>query len=51
MQLYVTSKRGQKSEPLFLQGRNLSAITGRGGGRQGRGRAGRGGRGWGDPKA
>ena len=37
MQLYVTSKRGQKSEAIVHQGRQLSAVTGRGGGR---GRAG-----------
>jgi hypothetical protein len=51
MQLYMTSKRGQKSEAAVLQGRHLSAIDGRGGGRHGRGGAGRGGRGRGDPKA
>ena len=50
MQLYVTSKRGQKSETAAHQGRQLSAVTGRGGGR-GRGWAGRSGRGWGDPDA
>ena len=49
MQLYVTSKRGQKSENAVSPGQQLSAITGHGGGR-GRGGAGRGGvRGWGDP--
>ena len=50
MQLYMTSKRGQKSENGVSPGRQLSAITGHGGGR-GRGGAGRGGRGWGDPDA
>ncbi len=50
MQLYVTSKHGQKSETTVLQGQHLSAITGRGGG-QGRGRDGRGGCGRGDPEA
>ena len=49
MQLYVTSKRGQKSENAVSPGQQLSAITGHGGGR-GRSGAGRGGvRGWGDP--
>ena len=41
MQLYVTSKHGQKSEVAVHQGRQLSAITGRSRGR-GRGGAGRG---------
>ena len=51
MQLYMTSKRGQKSEAAVLQGRHLSAIVGHGGGRHGRGVAGSGGRGRGDPMA
>jgi hypothetical protein len=56
MQLYVTSKRGQKSEAIVHQGRQLSAVTGRGGGcgggrGGGRGGAGCGGRGRGDPNA
>jgi hypothetical protein len=50
MQLYVTSKRGQKSEAAAPQGRQLSAVTGRGGGR-GRGGADHGGRGRGNPNA
>ncbi len=50
MHMYLTSKCSQKSEAAVLQGRQLSAITGRGGGRGGGG-AGRGGRGRGDPKA
>jgi hypothetical protein len=51
MQLYMTSKRSQKSEAT-PPGRQLSAVTGgRGGGGRGRGRAGRGGRGRGDPDA
>ncbi len=50
MQLYVTSKRSQKSEAT-PPGRQLSAITGRGGGGRGRDGAGRGGRGRGDPDA
>ena len=50
MQLYVTSKRGQKSEAAVHQGRQLSAVTGRGRGR-GRGGASHGGRGRGDPDA
>ncbi len=50
MQLYVTSKHGQNSEAVVHHVRQLSAITGHGGGR-GRGGAGRGGRGWGDPNA
>jgi hypothetical protein len=51
MQLYVTSKHGQKSVDTFQQGRNLSAISGQGGARQGRGRTGHDGRGRGDPRA
>jgi hypothetical protein len=52
MNMYVTSKRSQKSDPGFSQGRQLSAVTGggRSGGRGGGG-AGRGGRGRGDPDA
>jgi hypothetical protein len=50
MHMYLTSKRSQKSEAAVLQWRQLSAVTGRGGG-WGRGGAGRGGCGWGDPKA
>jgi len=50
MQLYVTSKCCQKSENAVSPGRQLSAITGRGGG-QGRGGASHGGRGQGDPDA
>jgi hypothetical protein len=50
MQLYMTSKRGQKSEAVVHHGRQLSATTGHGGG-QGCGGAGRGGRGRGDPDA
>jgi hypothetical protein len=51
MQLYVTSKRGQKSSDTAPQGRNLSAMSGRGGTYQGRGGADRGGHGRGDPGA
>jgi hypothetical protein len=51
MQLYVTSKREQKSAGTSQQGRNLSAISGRGGACQGRGGTGRGGPGRGDPGA
>jgi hypothetical protein len=47
MQLYVNSKRSQKSDPGVSQGRQLSAVTGGRGG----GGAGRGGRGRGDPDA
>jgi hypothetical protein len=51
MQLYMTSKRSQKSEAP-PPGRQLSAVTGgRGGGGRGRGGAGRGSRGRGDPDA
>jgi hypothetical protein len=51
MQLYMTSKRSQKSEAT-PPGRQLSAVTGgRGGGGRGRGGANRGGRGRGDPDA
>ncbi len=51
MQLYVTSKHGQKSSKTAHQGRNLSAMSGRGGTYQGGRGAGRGGRGRGDPGA
>jgi len=51
MQLYVTSKRGQKSFEPATQGRKLSAVSGRGVTFQGRGGPGRGGRGRGDPGA
>ncbi len=50
MQLYMTSKRSQKSEAT-PPGWQLSAVTGRGGGGRGRAGAGRGGRSWGDPNA
>ena len=50
MQLYVTSKQSQKSDTV-PPGRQLSAITGCGGGGRGRGGAGRGGCGRGDPDA
>jgi len=51
MNMYMTSKRSQKSDPGVSQGCHLSAVTGgRGGGRGGNG-AGRGGRGRGDPDA
>jgi hypothetical protein len=50
MQLYMTSKRSQKSE-ANPPGRQLSAVTGRGGGGRGRDGAGHGGRGRGDPNA
>ncbi len=50
MQLYVTSKRSQKSEAT-PPGRQLSAVTGRGGGCRGRGGASRGGCGRDDPDA
>ena len=50
MQLYVTSKRTQKSEAT-PPGRQLSAVMGCGGGGRGRGGAGRGDRGRGDPNA
>jgi hypothetical protein len=51
MQLYVTSKRSQKSDSGVSQGRQLSTVTGgRGGGRGGSG-AGRSSRGRGDPDA
>ncbi len=50
MQLYVTSKWSQKSEAT-PPGRQLSAVTGRGGGCRGRGGAGRSGHSRGDPDA
>jgi hypothetical protein len=50
MQLYVISKQSQKSEATS-PGRQLSAVTGHGGGGRGRGEAGRGVRGRGDPDA
>jgi hypothetical protein len=50
MQLYMTSKRSQKSEAA-PPGRQLSAVTGGRGGGRGGGGAGRGGRGRGDPDA
>jgi hypothetical protein len=46
MQLYMTSKQSQKSSDTGPQGRQLFAITGRGGGGRGHG-----GRGQGDPDA
>jgi hypothetical protein len=51
MQLYVTSKRSQKSSDTGPPGRQLSAITGPGGGGRGGGGRGRGGRGWGEEGA
>ncbi len=45
MRLYVNYKRSQKAEAPTHQARNVSALQGRGGGRQGRGGRGRGGRG------
>jgi len=51
MQMYVTSKRCQKSDSVASQGRQLSAVTGGRGGGRGGGGAGRGGRGRGDPDA
>jgi hypothetical protein len=51
MQMYVTSKRSQKSDSVASQGRQLSAVTGGRGGGRGGGGAGRGGRGRGDPDA
>ena len=51
MQLYMTSKRSQKSDSGVSQGRQLSAVTGGRGGGRGGGGAGRGGRGRGDPDA
>jgi hypothetical protein len=51
MNMYVTSKRSQKSDPGVSQGRQLSAVTGGRGGGRGGGGAGRGGRGRGDPDA
>jgi hypothetical protein len=40
--LYVNYKRSQKAEALIHQACNVSALQGRGGGRQGRGGRGRG---------
>jgi hypothetical protein len=51
MQLYVTSKRSQKSDSGVSQGCQLSAVTGGRGGGRGGGGAGHGGRGRGDPNA
>ncbi len=45
MRLYVNYKRSQKAETPTHQARNVSALQGRGGGRQGHGGCGRGGRG------
>ncbi len=45
MRLYVNYKRSQKAETPTHQARNVSALQGRGGGRQGCGGRGRGGRG------
>ncbi len=45
MQLYVNYKRSQKAEAPTHQARNVSALQGHGGGRQGHGGCGRGGRG------
>ncbi len=45
MQLYVNYKRMQKAEAPTHQARNVSALQGCGGGRQGRGERGRGGQG------
>ncbi len=45
MRVYVNFKRSQKAEAPAQQVRNVSALQGRGGGRQGRGGRGRGGRG------
>jgi hypothetical protein len=49
--LYVSYKRTQKAEAPTHQARNVSALQGRGGGRQGRGGCGRGGRGGSDARA
>jgi hypothetical protein len=45
MKVYINFKRAQKPEAPAYQVRNVSAVQGRGGGRQGRGGRGRGGRG------
>jgi hypothetical protein len=45
MRLYVNYKRSQKADSPTHQARNVSALQGRGYGRQGRGGRGRGGRG------
>jgi len=49
MNMYMTSKRSQKSDPGVSQGRQLSAVTGGRGGGHGGGGTGRGGRGRGNP--
>ena len=51
MNMYMTSKRSQKSDSGVSQGRQISAVTGGRGGGRGGGGAGRGGRGRGDPDA
>ena len=48
MNMYVTSKRSQRSDPGVSQGCQLSAVTGGRGGSRGGGGTGRGGRGRGD---
>jgi hypothetical protein len=45
MRLYVNYKRSEKAEAPTHQARNVSALQGRGGGRQGHGGRGRGGQG------
>ena len=51
MNMYVTSKQSQRSDPGVSQGRQLSAVIGGRGGGRGGGGTGHGGRGWGDPDA
>jgi hypothetical protein len=51
MNMYVTSKQSQRSDPGVSQGRQLSAVTGGCGGGRGGGGTGCGGRGRGDPDA
>ena len=51
MNMYVTSKRSQKSESGVSPGRQISAATGGRGGGRGVCGAGRSSRGWGDPNA
>jgi len=51
MNMYVTSKRSQKSESSVSPRRQISAVTGGRGGGRGGGGTGRGGRGRGDPDA
>jgi len=51
MNMYMTSKQSQKSDPGVSQGRQLSAVTGGRGCGRGGGGTGRGGRGRGDPNA